>query len=110
SNSSCRSELGVCVPDQLNHFSSGLFLSFVVFFKLVLYVAISAVNAKRAFKSKHNLHQSIGGNASQELYVLVLLLCAFFFAACWKRVERRKLCRCSFLSFASSACDPRRAR
>jgi len=86
-----RSELRVCVPDQLNHFASGLLLRFIVFFKLILYMAIGAVNAKRGLKRKHNLHQPISRNPSKELDVFVLLLCAFFFASRRKGVKRGEL-------------------
>src|SRR5262252_6972780 len=102
-NAHGRSELGVCVPHQLNHFASSLLLCFIVLLKLILYVAIGAVNAKRGLKRKHYLHQPVSRNPSKQLDVFVLLLRAFFFASSWKRVKRWKLGRRARLSGGFSA-------
>ena len=86
-----RSELRVGIPDELNHFASGLLLRFIILLKLVFYMAISAVDAERRLERKHNLHQPIRGNSSKQLDVLILLLSTFVFAPRRKRIEGGKL-------------------
>ena len=86
-----RSQLRIGIPDELNHFACGLLLRFIVLLKLILYVAIRAVNAQRRLKRKHNLHQPVGRNSTKQLNVLVFLLSAFFFASRWKGIKRGKL-------------------
>src|SRR5262249_47332785 len=103
SNARCSSELRVCVPNQLNHFTGGLLLRLIVLLKLVLYVAIGAVNAKRGFKRKHNLHQPIGRKPSQQLDVFVFLFRALFFTSSWKRIKGGELRWCAGRSAGFSA-------